>query len=89
MSYQGWEQCPRGHKRAAAGARWAEAPERGVQALPRPARYLWYSWMAATTLSESGCGSWGETMSSFSWACSRSTRGSSAPSAARVACSNR
>lgn len=47
--------------------------------------YLWNSWRAATTLLESGCRSWGKAMSSFSWACSRATRGSSAVRAVRVA----
>lgn len=69
------------------GMRWGqEAPSPAPQP-PAPPLYLWNSWTAATTLSGISCGSWGETMSSFSWACSRSTRGSSAASAARVACS--
>lgn len=51
-------------------------------------RYLLYSWMATTTLSQRGCRS-GKATSSFSWACSRATRGSSEASAARDACRTR
>lgn len=65
----------------------------GFKAHPEPrlprCGYLWNSWRAATTLSESGCGSQERAMSSFSWACSRATRGSSAARAIRVACAHR